>query len=484
MAVSQNKLVPVAGVVVLLVIGGILYTNFSSTPGQTAMTQIPLPTAVGADQDTPQETLATVVASNRELRADVQEVLKINEELRKRLGDLPPGASGAFNGPGSQPNQPAQSGNGATTPLDVIGNAWGTALDTAGSLASQGGGFGDAQPAASGTPAAASANIDGSPSAPDSGAGSVGYKVLVPMGYSSQTKVEQGTTTTRYVRSPGAAPVVTAGSASQAAMAAAAADSKPVDEPYYTLPENATLAGVTAMTSIIGRVPINGRVTDPMQFKALIGRDNLAASGWELPEDLAGMVVTGVAIGDMALSCSEGKVRSITFVFNDGSIRTVSSRRGGATGGAGSSAGGSSASDMGFISDLHGNPCIQGKFVTNAPAYLTDILGAKSLGIAAEALAQAQTTVTSTAESSQSSVTGSAGRFALGRMGSAATDELTRWLTERLKSSFDAVVTPAGAQLVVHLDREVAIDKPANARKIVHRTQTPNILSGARYGLE
>ena len=57
MAVSRNKLVPVAGVTGLLVIVGILYSNFSSTPAQTAMTQIPLPTAGGADQDTPQETL-------------------------------------------------------------------------------------------------------------------------------------------------------------------------------------------------------------------------------------------------------------------------------------------------------------------------------------------------------------------------------------------------------------------------------------------
>ena len=47
--------------------------------------------------------------------------------------------------------------------------------------------------------------------------------------------------------------------------------------------ENATLAGATAMTALIGRVPIDGRVTDPMQFKAVIGRDNLAANGFELP---------------------------------------------------------------------------------------------------------------------------------------------------------------------------------------------------------
>ena len=192
------------------------------------------------------------------------------------------------------------------------------------------------------------------------------------------------------------------------------------------------------------------------------------------------MIVTGVAIGDMALSCTEGKVRSMTFVFSDGSITTVSARR--SSSGAAQSSG--ATMDLGFISDLHGNPCIQGKFVTNAPAYLTDIIGAKGLGVAAEALAQAQTTTLNRGDSTSSAVTGNAGSFALGRMGSAATDELTRWLTERLKNSFDAVVTPAGAQLVVHLDREVQIDKPANPRKIVHRTQATNVLSGARYGLE
>ncbi len=111
-------------------------------------------------------------------------------------------------------------------------------------------------------------------------------------------------------------------------------------------------------------------------------------------------------------------------------------------------------------------------------------MGAKGLGVAAEALAQAQTTTLNRGDSTSSAVTGNAGSFALGRMGSGAADELTRWLTERLKSSFDAVVTPAGQQLVVHLDTEVAIDKPANARKILHRTQSSNVLSGARYGLE
>ena len=55
--------------------------------------------------------------------------------------------------------------------------------------------------------------------------------------------------------------------------AARAAQDRREPVPYFTLPENATLAGATAMTALIGRVPIDGRVNDPMQFKAVIGRD-------------------------------------------------------------------------------------------------------------------------------------------------------------------------------------------------------------------
>ena len=48
-------------------------------------------------------------------------------------------------------------------------------------------------------------------------------------------------------------------------------------EPLYTLPENSTLVGSRAMTALLGRIPINGTVTDPYPFKILIGKDNLTA---------------------------------------------------------------------------------------------------------------------------------------------------------------------------------------------------------------
>lgn len=45
------------------------------------------------------------------------------------------------------------------------------------------------------------------------------------------------------------------------------------------------------MTALIGRVPLNGTVSDPYPFKLLIGEDNLTANGIELP-DVAGAVVS------------------------------------------------------------------------------------------------------------------------------------------------------------------------------------------------
>ncbi len=455
MAVASNKLLPVAGVAALVLIGAI-FMQGGSEKSAPPMEQVPLPATVGADQDTSDETLATVVQSNRELRQQVQDVIKLNEDLRKQFQ--------AHSQSGSAPAFAAPSGQAAGSDVakSDVASVFDHAFSTLGSLGTQ--------------PEHPAATVD-TGIAPISG--NVGYRVLPPMGYVQETQRDaHGGMVTQYVRRTGAADQGARPAAASSAAAAAAQPPKPELEPYFTIPENATLAGVTTMTSLIGRVPVNGRVTDPMQFKALVGRDNLAANGWELPEDLAGMVVTGVAIGDMALSCTEGKVRSMTFVFNDGSIRTVSNRRS-AAGNTGASGG-----DLGFISDLHGNPCIQGTFVTNAPRYLADIVGVKGLGIAAEALAQAQTTVTSSGEMSQTAVTGNAGSYALGRMGAAATEELAKWLTERLKSSFDAVVTASGQQIVVHLDQEIHIDKPASARKLVHRPQTPNVLSGARYGLE
>lgn len=499
MAVTSNRLIPILGVVGLAIVGVVLFKQFSGGPTKAGapLTTVPapdLPKTAGADSDTPTETLKTVVASNAELRKQVEEVLKRNKELldeNKRLRGTPGAAADAA---AAEAQAEAQAAAPERSALDQ-------ALDTAGRAADAvvsgfpSGGL-KRTPQAPAPAPAAPAWGDAAPAA-ESARGAVHYALMPPMGYAIQTEQsggKQGVPMTRFVRTtlPSAGdPGTLAGNGPASRAARAAASDKrqrQEDTPYFTLPENATLVGATAMTSIIGRVPIDGRVTDPMQFKLVIGRDNLAANGFELPPDIAGMIVTGVAIGDMALSCSEGRVRSATFVFNDGSIRTVSTRRSGrgTTNTRGGLGGGGLSDDLGFISDAHGNPCISGTFVTNAPAYLTDIVGLKALGVAGQAYAQAQTMTRSNYDGSiTSAVTGSVGDYALGQAVAGATDEVTKWMLQRLKSSFDAVITPSGQKIVVHLDQEIRIDKAVNPRKLVHRQQASNqITRGERYGLE
>jgi integrating conjugative element protein (TIGR03752 family) len=342
------------------------------------------------------------------------------------------------------------------------------------------------------------------PTAGEPGAALGPYQVIAPLGYeevkdkragnagrSQLVRVAVGTAQSAGLGAgPGARPTSPQQDAAlTAALVAASPAAEPVDTPYFTVPENATLTRVTAMTAIIGRVPVDGRVTDPMQFKAIIGRENLAANGWDVPDDISGIVVSGVAVGDMALSCSEGRIHSLTFVFEDGSIRTVSSRRrgGAAAQGAGTTSAGGQQPALGYISDLWGNPCIAGRFVTNAPAYLTDVVGLRGLAVASRAYAAAQTTTTESAQTDTTStaVTGSRGAYVLGQAASGATDEVTNWILARLKNSFDAVVTPAGQKVVLHIEQEIAIDKPARPRRLDHqqggRTATH---FGAHHGMD
>lgn len=527
MATKQNKLIPVLGIVAVAIVGTIVWKNGSrpsrpaAGPMMTSVPQAELPPTKGADRDTPQETLQTVVASNRELRVSAEQLIRDNQALRRELEEDRE-RRGRHPAPGQQPAAGALAGAASSAPgasgppqpsvasreagvVDVLSQAFDRASEAAGKII-------DDMPSG-GRPTASRGDLGGNAKAGttktasgqgDTGeedvarqwsqppAGVVAYKVMAPMGYALQVTQQSGrggVATGSYVRTvvPSAAGGAAGANGPATRAADAAARSEPV--PYFTIPENATLAGVVSMTSLIGRVPIDGRVTDPMQWKAVVGRDNLAANGFELPDDLAGVIVTGIAIGDMALSCTEGKVRSLTFVFNDGTINTVSTRRGAGAQNRSSNtpAVGSSSGDLGFISDLHGNPCIAGKFVTNAPAYLTDIVGMKTLEVAGQAYADAQRTVTQSGVmgTTSSAITGSMGSYVLGQAVSGASDEVSKWLLSRLKSSFDAVVSPSGQRLVVHLDTEVRIDKNPQGRRLVHRQQNALLNSrGAHHGLE
>ncbi len=248
-------------------------------------------------------------------------------------------------------------------------------------------------------------------------------------------------------------------------------------EPVYTLPENSTLIGSRAMTALLGRVPINGTVTDPYPFKVLIGKDNLTANGIDLP-DVEGAIVSGTASGDWTLSCVRGQVNSITFVFADGTVRTLpradangnsNSNNGGSNQGESSTSGG-----IGWISDEAGIPCIGGERKSNASTYLPTIFALSAGSGAAGALSQnQQTTQTNGYGGMTSSLTGDAGQAVLGKALAGGLNETTDWVKQRYGQTFDAIYVPPGMRLAVHITRQLAIDYEDKGRKVRYDFSLP-----------
>ena len=236
------------------------------------------------------------------------------------------------------------------------------------------------------------------------------------------------------------------------------------DRPAYTVPRNATLIGSTSMTALVGRIPIQGQVRDPMPFKVITGADNLAANGLTVP-GVQGMVWSGTAVGDWTLSCVTGRLESVTFVFDDGTIRTISSDDRNAQ--AGNQGGRDKA--LGWISDAQGIPCISGDRKSNAVSFLSQRIGVQAIQAAADAAAAAETTsVVSNLGSVTDSVTGDVGTYVLGKTVSGGSEEVAKWLLERQSQSFDAVFVPAGTAVAIHVDRELAIDFEPQGRKLNH----------------
>ncbi|HHI71489.1 MAG TPA: TIGR03752 family integrating conjugative element protein [Rhodobacteraceae bacterium] len=268
-----------------------------------------------------------------------------------------------------------------------------------------------------------------------------------------------------------------------ASKSAAAPPQKPappvLPKPVYTIPAGATLMNSTTFTALIGRIPIGGQVQDPVKFKILIGRDNLAANGHFIP-GLLGMVVVGTAVGDWNLACVYGTIHYALFVFEDGHVQVfgapalratpmpVNGRLNQRT----NTMINQPRLQLGWISDRFGN-CIPGRRVTNAPAYLAARVGLMGAAAAAEAAAAAQTTQTTSAVGgvSQSTVTGKQGRFILGRMASGGIREIDRYLQERMGQSFDAIYVPIGKNVAVHLDVSLLVDYRPNGRMLDHRAQ-------------
>ncbi|MGQ3887848.1 TIGR03752 family integrating conjugative element protein [Legionella sp. CNM-1927-20] len=243
--------------------------------------------------------------------------------------------------------------------------------------------------------------------------------------------------------------------------------------PYYTIPAGADLSHTTLLSALIGEVPVEGKLMQPLfPFSAIINRGELmAANGIALPPNITGMKVNGYAIGVGSfldnLSCVRAYVTSALFVFADGHFVTVGKEHL------------SNTTDLinneslGYLTNAFGSPCIKGQYFTNAPRVLTALMAADGVKGFGNALSQAQMSYTANADGATSIPTGSIGSYAAGGALSQSSLKGAEWVEKRVQGSFDmvfvpaSVLTPAGYkpnQLYLHITQTIHLDKDINGR--------------------
>lgn len=239
-------------------------------------------------------------------------------------------------------------------------------------------------------------------------------------------------------------------------------------KPTYTVPSNATLMGSVAMTALIGRIPIDGTVNDPYPFKVLIGADNLTANGIDLPE-IAGAVVSGTASGDWTLSCVRGQIRSITFVFQDGTIRTLPGDSREESAGQSRSDSNHGQEGLGWISDRHGIPCVPGKRRSNAQQYLGSQALITAAGVGAASLIKSDSTTLYAGNGGGAMGTvGISSGEAMNRLLASGVQDISQWVNKLYGQAFAAVYVEPGAQIAVHIEQPLTLDYEPQGRKVDH----------------
>ena len=241
-----------------------------------------------------------------------------------------------------------------------------------------------------------------------------------------------------------------------------ASGSEPEPDPVYTLPAT-TIVDATALTALVGRLPVDGHIESPWRFKLLSKASNVTSRSHRVP-GLKGVIWSGVAYGDLTLSCVSATVDTVAYVYDDGVVHTQKSP--------------SNPDDItagiGWLSDDRGNPCIPGDLKTNAPAVIARGVTTGTLAGVARGYAEAQTTRQSNSDgATTTTITGDAEDYALANAAADAVDEANVWFRRRLGQSFDAIYVPAGRPVVIHIEQQVNLDRPADLRRLAHSENLP-----------
>ncbi|MEZ9997902.1 TIGR03752 family integrating conjugative element protein [Vibrio sp. 10N.261.46.A3] len=239
--------------------------------------------------------------------------------------------------------------------------------------------------------------------------------------------------------------------------------------PLFSLHPGAVLSDAVSMTALMGRVPMDGQVTDPYPFSMIIGAENLLANGQTLP-DVQGAIVTGTVTGDWSLSCVRGAVETLTFILADGQMVNYPDQEEAVDGEFDGST--IKTHDLGFLADVNGNPCLTGERISNAPQYLTTKGLLDAATAAANAVAVSQQTVSVDGSTTTSSVTGNAAKNATAEAAAASAQTVSDFIQSRMGMSFDIVYVPPGVKAAIHLRTPITLSLPETPKRVRYPTSS------------
>ncbi|WP_203368706.1 hypothetical protein [Cysteiniphilum marinum] len=241
--------------------------------------------------------------------------------------------------------------------------------------------------------------------------------------------------------------------------------------PAYTIANPSVLSNVIPLTPIVGRVPKgdNQLVWSPFQMLFMVEDPNFTSNEHQLDDALPKMLGTATCVGDLLAAASACYVNTLTYIFPDGTISTVTA----------DTNNGSGFKGLGYLTDAWGNPQIHGERKTAmglrlAMSGVTAGVSAYGSGLAQSATQQNETSVGSIVQQITD-----ANQYAMGQAINSTAQGVNDEWKDISKNLFDFVYTSnwdADTQRLkrfnVVITKELGFDYNENGRKLRHDFET------------
>jgi integrating conjugative element protein (TIGR03752 family) len=239
-------------------------------------------------------------------------------------------------------------------------------------------------------------------------------------------------------------------------------------KPAFTIPNPTVFTGVTFLNDLVGRVPTGNdhSIYTPYEATFVVGRKNITSKDFSLPPEVDHIMGVVVCMGDIMSSSVSCKVKTLTYIFPDGTISTVG----------GDSKNSSTDQSYGYISTATGSPQIPGTRYSSLGLRLAGVgLSGAVSGIGAAVSQGGLTTLSNQGTASLFTSIKNVPLYAAGQGINNASSEASKEFENYFKNVFDYVVarayndkTKSLKKFNVVITKQVDFDYDKHGRKLDH----------------